>query len=70
MVDADNEYVGAEHMIDNEVKAVFEKVEKSKQCLHEEPKLRADPAKSTKPAKTSSRQLSGASKKTPGKASA
>jgi len=70
MVDADNGYLGAEHMIDNDVKAVFEKVEKSAQRLHEELQRRADPAKSTKPATTSDRQLSGPSKKTSGRASA
>ncbi|MEQ1609748.1 MAG: hypothetical protein ABL956_12380 [Hyphomonadaceae bacterium] len=40
MVDADNEYIGIEHLTDEELKAALKKVEENAQRLHEEPQSR------------------------------
>ena len=61
MVDADNEYIGIEHLTDEELKAILQKVEKNAERLHEERRRRAESGE-TKPAKTSARQSSGARK--------
>lgn len=59
MVDADNEYIGIEHLTDEELRAILEKVEKNAERLHEERKRRTR-GDDTKPARTSKRQVSGA----------
>jgi low affinity Fe/Cu permease len=53
-VDADNEYIGIEHLTDEELKEILEKVEENAHRLHQERARRA--GKSTKPATTSRRQ--------------
>lgn len=41
MVDADNEYIGIEHLSDRELKAILQKVEQNAHRLHEERHRRA-----------------------------
>lgn len=53
-VDADNEYIGIEHLTDEELKEILEKVEENAHKLHQERARRA--GKGTKPAITSKRQ--------------
>lgn len=59
MVDADNEYIGIEHLTDEELRVILQKVEKNAERLHEERKRRTKGGE-TKPARTSKRQSSGA----------
>ena len=54
-VSADNEFIGIEHLTDQELKKILEAVEKNAHRLHEERRRRSDkPAKA--PAVTSTRQ--------------
>ena len=59
MINADNEYIGIEHLTDEELRVILQEVEKNAQRLHEERRRRADDG-DTKPARTSKRQASGA----------
>jgi low affinity Fe/Cu permease len=43
MVDADNEFIGIEHLTDKELKAILEKVEQNAHRLHEERSRRKSP---------------------------
>ena len=56
MVDADNEYIGIEHLTDEELKQVLAKVEENAHRLHEERRKRGNVGDAKKPAKTSARQ--------------
>lgn len=56
MVDADNEYIGIEHLTDEELKQILEKVEQNAHKLHEERRRRGSEGGARKPAKTSKRQ--------------
>ena len=60
MVDADNEYIGIEHLTDEELKGILEQVEKNAHRLQEERRRRGGDSK--KPATTSKRQSSERSK--------
>ncbi len=69
MVDADNEYIGIEHLTDEELKEILRKVEENAEKLHEERKRRQCSG-GTKPAKTSTRHACGSKKPTGAKAKA
>jgi low affinity Fe/Cu permease len=60
MVNADNEFIGIEHLTDRELKAILEKVEKNAHRLHEERRRRDEQA----PARTSAGRSSGSPTKT------
>jgi low affinity Fe/Cu permease len=74
MVDADNEFIGIEHLTDEELKAILKKVEENAHRLHEERERRGAGASQDgdkKPARTSTRQSTGsAAKKAAAKAKA
>ncbi len=53
-IDADNEFIGIEHLTDQELRKILEKVEQNARRLHEERARRGGGG--TKPAKTSTRQ--------------
>ena len=55
MVDADNEFIGIEHLTDHELKAILERVEKNANRLHEERKRRGEKSPAKAPARTSAR---------------
>lgn len=61
MVNADNEYIGIEHLTDEELKEILKKVEENAEELHEERKRRQSGG-GTKPAMTSTRQAGGSKK--------
>ncbi len=50
MVDADNEFIGIEHLTDEELKEILEKVEKNAHRLHEERARRGSAPKRKQPA--------------------
>jgi low affinity Fe/Cu permease len=58
MVDADNEFIGIEHLTDHELKIILAKVEQNAHQLHQERVRRGGNAPKTSPAKTSARQQS------------
>jgi low affinity Fe/Cu permease len=58
MVDADNEFIGIEHLTDEELKAILQDVEKNAHKLHEERKRREDKGGKA-PARPSAKDASG-----------
>src|SRR5437868_4775414 len=58
MVDADNEFIGIEHLTDEELKAILQDVEKNAHKLHAERKRREDKG-GRAPAKSSAKDSSG-----------
>jgi low affinity Fe/Cu permease len=58
MVDADNEYIGIEHLTDQELKLILERVEQNATRLHDERRRRVGRPKEASE-KTPSRQPSG-----------
>jgi low affinity Fe/Cu permease len=72
MVDADNEFIGIEHLTDQELKVILEKVEQNATRLHDERRRRGAKSSDAAPTKTSARQSSGSTnkRKPPAKAKA
>ena len=58
MVDADNEFIGIEHLTDQELKAILQDVEKNAHKLHEERKRREGKGGKA-PAKSSAKDAAG-----------
>jgi len=65
VADADNEYIGIEHLTDQELKVILQKVEENAHRLHEERQRRRGESDIKAPAKPSSRQSGSAGRKKP-----
>ncbi len=65
VADADNEYIGIEHLTDQELKVILQKVEKNAHRLYEERQRRRGESDIKAPAKPSSRQSGSAGRKKP-----
>jgi low affinity Fe/Cu permease len=63
MVDADNEFIGIEHLTDRELKAILEKVEANATRLHKERERRAEKPAKGATEKAVAPQASGSSSK-------